>query len=104
MFDKEGNGGQKTYALLALAIKNVFSIWKFSNRNCPTMTAGENIPTKVRAPPKRPPDSADCSAETLMLEKSVYFWLEFNSFFLVKRMLLLLQQVDKYNCTIVAVG
>ena len=73
-------GRRGTYALLALAIKKVFSIWKFSNRSCPTMTAGENIPTKVRAPPKRPPDSADCSAETLISESPATLLSQFNSF------------------------
>lgn len=51
----EGEGG--AYALVPVAVRKVWIIWKFVNWSWPRMTAGWKTPEAVRAAPKAAPET-----------------------------------------------
>ncbi len=58
---------RNTHALLALATRNVFSIWKSWSCICPIMTAGEYTPATVKAAPNIAPEETDFKVLTFIL-------------------------------------
>ena len=50
---------EEAYALIALAPKNDFIMWKSWRWSWPMMTAGEYTPAAVKAAPKRAPDAIE---------------------------------------------
>ncbi len=65
--DMRSSGLIKTYALLALAARKAFTMWKFSNFICPRMICGEYTPAAIDAAPKAAPDTTEVSLISSML-------------------------------------